>query len=517
VTWVTVRSKLVQLFTPRRPDWQYVLAVVSVAGALVLLAGSAHHYLTYGTETDFAALFVPEARRFLQGEPLQSTVHPPLYSMVIGLVYLATGDWLRAGLLVSWMAGAVALVSSFLLFKELLNRAAGYGALLGLLASGVFTFYWAQATSDVFFLAGFMVSCLLAVRASRSGSLGLWAACGVAAGLCFFARTNGISLAVLVVAPLLGAGSTRAKGEAVLVVLGGMALPVAALGLYARVTGSNLLPQNTYLDLAVTYFAQRSHRLCGATGPYSERFTSLRDVLLYDPAAMARTYATHLYWLLAEGLTRLIEVPLYYAILPGLIFLIGMDLSPALLVLAVVTVSQALLVSLTYFQPRLYLFLVPWLGAAIGETFRRIAAAPWPRRGQPVVASCLALTVLLSLGGAAGKTLYLILHGQEELSEVVPLARREIEPGASILAFRPQVAYYSHASPEPLPDLVGLAALRDDVEARARQEPLYLFYGEIERACLPQYSGLAVEAPPSWLEVAARSRRPGGWVLLRVE
>jgi dolichyl-phosphate-mannose-protein mannosyltransferase len=169
-------NRLVQVFTPRRPDWHYVLAVLAAAGGFILLVGAGHHYLTYGTETDFADTFVPEARRFLQGQPLESATHPPLYSIVIGLVYLITRNWLRAGLLVSWISGLVALASSFLLFRELFNRAAGFGAVLGLLASGLFVFYWSQATSDVFFLAGFMVSCLLAVKASRSGSVRLWAA-----------------------------------------------------------------------------------------------------------------------------------------------------------------------------------------------------------------------------------------------------------------------------------------------------------------------------------------------------
>jgi hypothetical protein len=183
----------------------------------------------------------------------------------------------------------------------------------------------------------------------------------------------------------------------------------------------------------------------------------------------------------------------------------------------VVVISQILLVSLTYFQPRLYLFLVPWLGAAIGETFRRIAQARWPGPARPVVVSFLGLMLLLSLGGAGAKTIYLVLHGQAELSEVVPLARREIEPGAVILASRPQVAYYSHASAGPLPDLVGLTALKEDLQTQAQKEPLYLFYGEIERLCLPQYAGLAVQDPPSWLGVAAHSRKPGSWVLLRVD
>lgn len=500
---------------PGRPDGRYLLAVVAVASCFILLVGAARHYPTYGTETDFVGSFVPEARRFLQGEPLESANHPPLYAIVIGLAYLITHDWLRAGLLVSWISGVVALVTSFLLFRELCNRAAGFGALLGLLGSGVFVFYWGQATSDVFFLAGFMASCFLAIRASRSGSVGLWVACGVAAGLCFVTRTNGISLAALVIAPLFGAGSTRAKARSVLALLGGMALPVAALAMYAAATGSNLFPKRTYLNLATTYFARRQNS-DDAVQQVAGRFTNIRDVLLYDPAAMARIYATNLYALLAHGVTKLIELPLYYAILPGLVFLVGAHFSPELLVLVVVAVSQVLLVNLKSFEPRYYLFLVPWLGAAVGEAFRRIAEARWPRTVQPVVVWFLALMLLLPIGQAGAKTIYLFSHGEEELSEVVPLARRKIEPGAIILASTPHVGFYSGAFPEALPNLASLAELEAYVRTRDWRGTVFIFYGVKERSWRPQYAELARGIPPPWLEVAARSRRPGDWVLLRV-
>jgi 4-amino-4-deoxy-L-arabinose transferase-like glycosyltransferase len=511
-------TSLPRIFTPGRPDRHYLIAVVALAGCFILVAGAGRHYLTYGTETDFAGSFVPEARRFLRGDPLESAIHPPLYSIVIGLVYLITRNWFRAGLLVSWISGMVALVSSFLLFKELCGRAAGFGAVLGLLGSGLFVYYWGLATSDVFFLAGFMVSCLLAVRASRSSSARLWAACGIATGLCFITRTNAISLAVLVVAPLFGPGAPRAKGRSLLALLGGMALPVAALAIYAVATGSNLLPGRAYLNLAVTYFAQRSRgNWDDATRQVGARFTGIRDVLLYDPAAIARIYASNFYGVLATGITKLVEVPLFYAVLPGLVFLIGMHCSPALLMLAVVAVTQILFLNLTYFQPRLYLFLVPWLGAAAGEMFRRIADAPWPKPVQPAVVPFLALMWLLPIGQAGAKTIYLLSHGEEELSEAVPLARQRIGPGATVLASRSHVAFYSGASPQLLPRLAGLAELQEYAQARDRRRALYIFYGVIERSTRPQYAALAAGAPPPWLEVAARSRKPGGWVLLRVK
>jgi 4-amino-4-deoxy-L-arabinose transferase-like glycosyltransferase len=501
----------VRVFAPGRPDWHYAVAIAAVAACFILAADATREYLSYGTESDFVWRFAPEARRFLQGEPLISDFHPPFYSMVVGVGYLITGDWLRAGLLVSWMSGIAALLSSFLLFTDLCGSTAGFGALLGLLGSGVFMLNWGLATSDVFFLAGFILSCLFAVRALRNNSIRFWIGCGVVVGLCIATRANGIALALLAIAPFFGAASRRVKLQAVGAFLGGMALPLGALALYAAATGSNVIPRGTYLNLAVTYFSGGQHDT-EAGRQAARRFTGLSGVLLHDPAALAQHYVLDLYRFLTVGLTRLIELPLYYALLPGLILLIGMHLSPALLIIALVALSQILLVNLAYFQPRLYLFLVPWVGAGIAEVFRRLAETPWPRLRSAILAT-LALMWLFAVGQAVAKTGYVLWHAEDELSELIPLARRTIAPGAVVFASKPNLAFYTGARHRFLPELPGVTELREYAVPGSKAE-VYIFYGDSERERHPQYATLA-DAPPSWLQVVARSARRGNWVLLR--
>jgi hypothetical protein len=304
----------------------------------------------------------------------------------------------------------------------------------------------------------------------------------------------------------------------VLALVGGMALPLATLATYAAVTGSNLFPAGTHISLAITYFAEGDRNTDDARREAAASFTDMREVLLHDPAAIARIYVSGLYHIFANGLTRLIELPLYYAILPGLVYLIGVYFSPALLVLAIVAVTQVLLVNLMFFQQRLYLFLVPWLGAAVGEISHRIADGPWPKPARPAIVGFLALVWLLAIGQAGAKTVYMLSHGgEDELSEVVPLARGKIRPGAVILAYKPHVGFYNGATTESLPDLAGLAQLKKYTQERPGTGALYIFYGMIERWRRPQYAELARGAPPSWLEVTARSRKPGGWVLFSVK
>jgi hypothetical protein len=63
-------------------------------------------------ENDFVKFFVPEALRLLEGEPLQSRWHPPLYAIVLAGAYRLCGEWLTAGLLLSLGSSALALAAT---------------------------------------------------------------------------------------------------------------------------------------------------------------------------------------------------------------------------------------------------------------------------------------------------------------------------------------------------------------------------------------------------------------------
>src|SRR5918994_5460604 len=67
--------------------------LVAYAG-LVLALGLGRSHLGYGVESAFIWRFVPEAQRFLDGEPLLSKFHPPLYPMVLAGLRDLLDDWL---------------------------------------------------------------------------------------------------------------------------------------------------------------------------------------------------------------------------------------------------------------------------------------------------------------------------------------------------------------------------------------------------------------------------------------
>ena len=124
----------------RLARWEAMLfgALLLAYAGLVLGLGLGRSHLGYGVETDFIGGYVPEAQRFLDGEPLLSRFHPPLYPMVIAGLRQLVGDWPLAGVMLSVVSSVAALIASWLLFHDLGGRAPAWGAVLTLLGSGAF-------------------------------------------------------------------------------------------------------------------------------------------------------------------------------------------------------------------------------------------------------------------------------------------------------------------------------------------------------------------------------------------
>src|SRR5918996_6406781 len=83
-----------------------LLGVLLVAYAgLALALGLGRSHLGYGVETDFVSTYLREAQRFLNGEPLLSEFHPPLYPLALAGLRALLEDWLLAGVVLSAVSG----------------------------------------------------------------------------------------------------------------------------------------------------------------------------------------------------------------------------------------------------------------------------------------------------------------------------------------------------------------------------------------------------------------------------
>jgi hypothetical protein len=198
------------------------------------------------------------------------------------------------------------------------------------------------------------------------------------------------------------------------------------------------------------------------------------------------------------------------------LFLIGRRISAGLTVLLVVVVAQLLLVNFKAFQPRFCLFLVPTMGAAVGEMVWRLLHADWPPERRRAMVALFGLMLVTAAGLASVKAYRAVYSQVHELTEVMPVIATRIPHGSTVIARKPHLAFYTETQWIYLPDLAGVEALHEFLLRQEFAQPAYLFYGGMERKYRPQYLTLQpADAAPDWLEPMAQSSEPGNWIVYR--
>ncbi len=493
--------------------WLAALLLAAIALPLGLAAGRS--YLSFGVETDYLGLFVPEAKRLLAGQPLLIAFHLPLYPAALALVWSLLGDWVRAGIAVSLLAALASAVMTCWLADRLFGRAAALGALAALATSAPYLAQAAGASSDLFFMALYLGACALALAGVRGGRDATWLGLGLLIGLALLTRTNALPLLLLLLAPLLRRDPAirRARGAALAVAA--LALPLSLWLKFAAATGSPPWPTSNHVNLAMTYFATAAQPVSNeAFVSVAGRFQNVWEVLAYDPTRMLEIYLADLLTLARDRMPGLVAFPLGLLALPGLLFLPARRRSAGAGLLGLVTVGEVLLVNLKTFEARYWLFLLPWLGAGIGvilaEARRTLPASGIWRLAQAIA---LGSAGLLALALAVGAARAELTFGADELAEAVPAARALAGPDDLLVARKPHLAYYTGARFVLLPDLAGTDALYVWL-CRLRPKGRVLVYdGQIERAFRPALQPvLGARSPLPWLERVAAGVA-GDWTL----
>lgn len=492
-----------------------VVAQIALLMAVVVALAARRSFLNFGTETDFLLAFMREAVRLIQGEALVVGFHPPLYPTLLAASHALTGDWLAAGITISLLAALATAAVAWRLFDGVFGPAAAAGALMMLLASPVFLQFAAQATTDVLYLALFLMAGWLAVSGTGRPARWRWRALGLVLGCALLTRTNALTLLLLLSAPLLAAGSWRARWRALAAVAAGLALPFLAYAVHALSTGSPLLPRSNHLNLAMTYFASAGD--CWSLDAMHEvrgRFSSMSDVLTHDPAHFAARFLSDLAALATGRLSTLAVAPAGWLVVPGLAcFALACRTAGTRLLLGAI-VAQALLVNMKCFEVRYWLFLLPFAGAGLG-----IAASWLPNRfrlgRRPAAAAALLVTAAAALL-ATGPARSSLMSDEIELASAVPVLRRLVGPADVALARKPHAGFYAGATWRIVPEADSATAFRTWFCGRPAEGDAWLYIGTVERTRRPALTALAEGPdPPPWLSVAARD--PAGlWSLHRL-
>ncbi|MEP3106381.1 MAG: glycosyltransferase family 39 protein [Hyphomicrobiales bacterium] len=490
-------------------------------------------YISYA-ETDFITFTIPDALRVLQGEPTQSLYHPPLYALAIAGGKSLFGDWLSAGLAVSFLTGLVSLLVCFALFRDLAGKVAGWGAVLALLGSTIFMEESFRAGNDMLFLCLFLLSCWLAVLALENRSGAAWFSCGMIVGLALLTRSNALPLLLLAGAPALDSKLlTGEKLKAGVKVVGGLAVPLIAIAVFAYFTGSRVLPANNLLNLSVTYFVEGSDRASfDAALAAAKSFEEHPALLLSDPLRVLRIYLWDFYEFLRIGLPRLVASPLLVLAIPAIFILFKERLHKPVVLFGIVVAAEILLTNFKSFDARYYLFLVPVLGAIIARTAQWIVLSNFPFRARAAFAATVAVLVVFALGSAAIRSAVHTINNDIEIAAVIDKFSAVIGPSSAILARKPHVPYYTNSDWVYLPDSQTLEQLKLNIaepsgevfeglasviKMSSLKETRFLYFGEYERKYRPQFASLTQpDQAPEWLDVVVTSDRPEEGTLYRL-
>ncbi|HXZ84494.1 MAG TPA: glycosyltransferase family 39 protein, partial [Myxococcota bacterium] len=193
-----------QKTTPRDAPWLAALV-------LAAFAVRALRWLRTAAMMNDGPQFIRLAQHAAAGEwrPVLDHNFHPLYPACVALAHLFTADWERAAAGVSALAGALAVAALFALVREGFDRRSAFVAAL-LLAVNASAIELADVQSDALYLALFVASAALLLRAylRETGSSAF--AAGLAAGLAYLARPEGAGT-VLVGAALAGAELARRR------------------------------------------------------------------------------------------------------------------------------------------------------------------------------------------------------------------------------------------------------------------------------------------------------------------
>jgi hypothetical protein len=513
-----------------------VWLVVGVAVAVLAVVALGRENFNYNTETDYLGSFRPEAERLLRGEPLEIAFHPPLYPMSLALVHTVVADWFTTGLLVSLVAALATLGFAFSYFRRSLGIGAAVGGVLALLLSPIFLHFSLQATSDVFALALY-VGAFLAVQVSvERRTLPYFLLAGAVIGLGLIARTNNVVLLGLLLFYLVprqasaavdaappgtvtGEARWRSLGTAAL----GITLPVLVWVAFATITGSPAFPTKNHENLALTYFSVGDRLSGDARRPLGERFTSTRQVLLEDPRHIARTFVADFQRTSLRLLARDTVLPVPFmalALVAVLVLLVREhDRRIAIAVVLLNLAAMYLLLNLKYYEHRYYLYLVPFIGAAIGHAFWLLVS----RSSKPVLrgAAMAAFVTLLGYGVVNVVSETRRLQALDWSDDAVAAARllRESGPTASstLFARKSHIGYYAGLGVEMIPQVDTVDELVETLTA-AGTDPaaqVYLFYGVVEQRTRPQFAALRDPSAAETLGLSLIASGPerDGWYL----
>jgi len=493
------------------------------AGYLVTLgvvAFTFHRIGDYAVETDFYWIYAPHAKELLRGTILLDQFRGPGYEMLLAGAGWLVGDMFRTGMLLSLLSAGAVLWLTYRLVERLFGAEQALLTSVALAVNHTFIIAsYTAATDMVFNLLAVLVVFLVLYRGEyRWHGLAL---AGLVTGFAYVTRYNTVAFLVAVPVGVLFLNiyhlewKRRLAGTALFLL--GALLVILPWGFYTLEQTGRFTYNNNFYNIAYEMYAKGKIGWDDYWGTMAPRFSSYRDVVVYDPSrffSQLGQNALEHFW---NDMTLLVAPPLGVFALGGIVaFIVARVNRRQAMVLLLAAVYYLVLLPIFYGE-RFSLFLAPTILLLVVAFFR------WGVLPAGGFAS-FGLKHMLLLGLLAYSTIFSYQRVSSEIGggpvEILDVRDAYVrlyggkDAGATIVARKPHIAYYLKMQFVIFPAVDTMPRLLAELKNNGAQ---YLYYSTVEAGMRPQFQFLLEprRAPKELVPVLKVDYPPA--VLYRIE
>jgi hypothetical protein len=313
---------------------------------------------TYGTETDFYG-YADDAERILNLKPYTRTRIGPGYPLTLAIFNLVIGDIFKAGWFLSIIAGAIFYFANYKIFSRIFDQRTAFLAFALVLARCIS--FQLTAATDIF-AAAIASLCIYFFFCSYESKKCLVFS-GLLAGFAYITRYNYIYLIAvgtftyLIVNPYRENFQIRWKKLAIFI-LAFFCSATPWLILNYMQNGNPFYSEN-YAQIASTFFGEKGDLSGIGVEIMRRKFSSLFDVLQYDPLDLTINYLYHVILYVKHFCEKIVYFPGYLFFGAGT-FLFFKKANKQQCVYLLFCATSYLILCLVWFVPRFYLALCPF-------------------------------------------------------------------------------------------------------------------------------------------------------------
>ena len=465
---------------------------------LTLLWVSRFHEIGgYGVETDFYGSYAWDAQNLLAGRVLEEPDHGPIYTFVLAGFMLVFGEAFSAAKIISVLSAVGFGFFAFQTLRTLFSaRLAFYTVLLVLV---VLTPHAILASQDVFLALQVALAVYLLFRGNRISRANLfWS--GVVSALALLTRYDaailpaGVALALLLLNP--EGWSWKQRFRMLGVYVGAFFLLFAPWLGFNLIQHGHPLPTRLYTAVGAYYYGGFENKIGGEGMAFGARkFDSISEVILTDPLFFLAHYLKTLVRHVQKLMGLVLRFPAFLFFVPGLLLFLANGTRRQLAYFTFPLLGF-LILCLTIFNPRYYLYFLPFLFFFVVYFLfaDELAARPvrvFERlRLRHVLGFSFVAVVAFNLYFAVQQTRQNVEQEPLELVEAAEALKSHATPSDLVVARKPHLGYLAGLRSAYFPETDSLEELvRYAVTIKAR----YVLYSEVERQMRP---GLSVLANP---------------------